>query len=136
MLTHAKAFGSFSVDSLEAAKAFYTNTLGLTVAETTTGFLEIYTAGNHPIVLYEKPHHQPATFTLLNFQVEDIYKAVASLKASGVVFEEYQDIIETDTQGVYDDGYGHRAAWFKDPAGNVLALIQESKVPYLRLPTK
>lgn len=123
MLSQSKAFSGFSVDDIQKAKKFYEEVLGLRT-ESPMGMLTLKTNGNNDILIYPKPNHQPATFTVLNFPVEDINKAVDDLMAKGVVFEQYHyGQIETDGKGI---AHGEpKIAWFKDPAGNILSIIQE-----------
>lgn len=119
----AKSFSSFSVNDLKEAKDFYSQTLGVDVSETPEG-LELRT-GDNTIFLYPKPNHTPASFTVLNFQVDDIEEAVKELGAVGVTFEHYNlPDVKTDERGVFN-GPGHQIAWFKDPAGNILSVIEE-----------
>lgn len=119
-----EAFSSFSVNDLQKAKEFYTNTLGLKVSETPEG-LELKTGGTG-IFIYPKPNHAPATFTVLNFPVDDIDQAVASLKEQGVRFEQYNlPDLKTDRDGVARGPHGPQIAWFKDPAGNILSVLEE-----------
>ena len=123
-LRESHAFSGFSVPDTEAAKAFYADTLGLEVTED-HGILTISLGGGHKAIAYPKPDHQPATFTILNFPVADVEGAVAELTAKGVVFEKYEGTpMATDDQGVFRGG-GPLIAWFTDPAGNVLSVIQE-----------
>lgn len=124
MLTSSKAFSGFSVDDIGKARAFYTETLGLRVSEN-HGLLTLHLAGERDTLVYPKDDHQPATYTILNFPVEDIEQAVADLTARGVVLERYEGTpVETDEKGIFRGG-GPLIAWFKDPAGNVLSVIQE-----------
>jgi catechol 2,3-dioxygenase-like lactoylglutathione lyase family enzyme len=119
-----EAFSSFSVNDLQKAKEFYTNTLGLKVSETKEG-LEL-NAGGTGVFIYPKPNHAPATFTVLNFPVDDIDQAVASLKEQGVRFEQYNlPDLKTDKDGVARGPHGPQIAWFKDPAGNILSVLEE-----------
>jgi predicted enzyme related to lactoylglutathione lyase len=119
----AKAFSSFSVNDLQKAKQFYGQTLGLDVSESPEG-LEINTGGTS-VFLYPKPNHIPASFTVLNFLVPDIEQAVAELKRSGVKLEHYElPDLKTDEQGIFR-GPGPKIAWFKDPAGNILSVLEE-----------
>lgn len=124
MFKDNRAFSSFSVDDQAQAKAFYGGTLGLTVVEDPMG-LGLRLAGGGQVFVYSKADHAPATFTVLNFNVDDIEQAVDALTAAGVRFERYRGHgIETDERGVFSDN-GIRIAWFKDPAGNVLSVIEE-----------
>jgi predicted enzyme related to lactoylglutathione lyase len=122
MLKTSKAFSSFSVDDLSKAKEFYGQTLGVKVSESDEG-LELKPSGDASVFLYPKPNHKPATFTVLNFMVDDIEAAVAELKKSGVTFEKYEGEITTDEKGIHRNG-GPTIAWFKDPAGNILSVIE------------
>lgn len=123
MFSQSKAFSSFSVDDIQKAKKFYEEVLGLKT-ETPMDMLAIKTSGNNDIFIYPKPNHEPATFTVLNFPVDDINKAVDDLTAKGVKFEQYHTAdIETDERGI---AHGEpTVAWFKDPAGNILSIIEE-----------
>jgi len=119
----ANSFSSFSVNDLKEAKDFYAESLGLDVSETSEG-LELHTDDN-TIFLYPKPNHTPASFTVLNFQVDDIEEAVKQLAAMGVGLEHYNlPDIKTNERGIFA-GPGHQIAWFKDPAGNILSVIEE-----------
>lgn len=120
MFKNTKAFSGFSVDDLEKAKAFYAETLGLEIEELPAG-LSLKIAGGNPIFIYPKPDHTPATFTILNFPVKNIEQAVAELKKRGVQFESYDG---TDENGIAR-GNGPNIAWFKDPAGNFLSVLEE-----------
>src|ERR1700760_3460254 len=126
MLTNTKAFGSFSVNDMEKAKDFYGNTLGLKTSMEMDGYilaLHIDGNGNNPII-YPKPNHEPATFTVLNFPVDDVDKAVDELTKRGVRFEHYnQGDLKTDEKGIMR-GNGPTIAWFKDPAGNILSVLK------------
>src|SRR5262249_50195135 len=115
------AFSSFSVNDLQAAKRFYGQTLGLKMSESAEG-LELH-SGKANVFVYPKPNHKPATFTVLNFQVDDIDAAVDELTKKGVTFERYEGEIKTDRKGIHHNG-GPKIAWFKDPAGNILAVLQ------------
>ena len=121
MLETKNAFSSFSVDDLEQAKRFYGTTLGVKVSESPEG-LEMHRKTS--VFVYPKPNHKPATFTVLNFLVDDIEAAVDELKQKGVSFEHYDGAIKTDEKGIHRDG-GPAIAWFKDPAGNILSVVQE-----------
>ena len=122
----AKSFSSFSVNDLEKAKEFYGQTLGLKVSEHEEG-LELSLAGGIGIFLYPKPNHTPASFTVLNFPVKDIEEAVEELKTLGVKLEKYnQPELKTDERGIMK-GPGMQIAWFKDPAGNILSIIENER---------
>ena len=122
MLENSKAFSGFSVDDIGTAKDFYSNTLGLRVTEA-NGILSLHFAGEQRTIVYPKPNHTPAEFTILNFPVDDIEATVDQLTERGVRFEHYEGTpMETDPKGVFRGG-GPLIAWFKDPAGNVLSLI-------------
>ncbi len=122
MFGTTKAFSGFSVNDIAAVKKFYSETLGLRVSEE-YGLLTLHIAGGRDILVYPKPDHTPATFTILNFPVDDIDKAVDELTERGVRFERYDDF-GTDEKGIYRGG-GPLIAWFTDPAGNVLSVLQE-----------
>jgi catechol 2,3-dioxygenase-like lactoylglutathione lyase family enzyme len=120
MFEHTRAFSGFSVDDIPAAKRFYGETLGLRVSEE-HGMLTLHIAGDRDTLVYPKEEdHAPAAFTILNFPVPDIDAAVDALTARGVAFEHYE---WTDDKGISRD-YGPPIAWFRDPAGNVLSVIQ------------
>jgi predicted enzyme related to lactoylglutathione lyase len=120
----AKSFSSFSVNDLRKAKEFYGETLGLAIKETPEG-LELHT-GSNVVFLYPKPNHTPASFTVLNFNVDDIEEAVDELKSLGVTLEHYNmPDIKTDERGIARGPHGPIIAWFKDPAGNILSVLQE-----------
>lgn len=119
----AKSFSSFSVNDLQKTKEFYGETLGLDVKESTMG-LELHTSGN-TVFLYPKSNHTPASFTVLNFQVDNIDKAVDHLKQAGVTLEHYDlPDIKTDETGIARSPHGPVMAWFKDPAGNILSVVE------------
>ena len=123
VLTDAKAFPSFSVDNLDKAKTFYRDTLGLHVSESPMG-LELDVGASNKVFIYPKPDHKPATFTVLNFPVDDVTEAVDQLKSAGVRFETYNlPELKTDSQGIARDGDGTEIAWFKDPAGNIFSVL-------------
>jgi catechol 2,3-dioxygenase-like lactoylglutathione lyase family enzyme len=122
MFTKTPAFSGFAVPDLAAAKEFYGGTLGLEVTEE-NGLLTLHVAGDRPILVYPKPDHVPATYTILNFPVADIDEAVDRLAAAGVRFESYTGDIQTDEKGVFR-GAGPPIAWFRDPAGNILAVLE------------
>ncbi len=119
MLADAPVFSGYSVNDIPAAKRFYAQTLGVTVTEE-NGMLTLHSPGDRNTLLYPKPDHQPATFTVLNFQVDDVEAAVDELAGRGVSFERYDWV---DEKGVNRQG-GPLIAWFKDPAGNILSVIQ------------
>jgi catechol 2,3-dioxygenase-like lactoylglutathione lyase family enzyme len=122
MLKDTRAFSGFSVDDVEAAKRFYGETLGLEVTEEGPGIV-LHLAGGNNVLAYGKPDHQPATFTILNFEVDDIEGTVDALAERGVEFERYEQFADDfDERGIFR-GEGPLIAWFKDPAGNVLSVI-------------
>lgn len=119
----ARSFSSFSVNDLQKAKEFYGAKLGLDVSETEEG-LEL-NAGDNAVFIYAKPNHIPASFTVLNFPVNDIDAAVDELKAMGITLEHYDlPDIKTDERGIARGPKGPSIAWFKDPAGNILSVVQ------------
>ena len=122
MFKNTKAFSGFSVNDLQKAKQFYGDILGLEVSESMG--LELHIAGGNKILVYPKPNHTPATFTILNFPVDNIEKTVEELRKKGVIFESYEDPIKTDENGIFRGG-GPNIAWFKDPAGNILSVIEQ-----------
>lgn len=128
MFKDKPAFSGFSVDDLGKAKEFYGQTLGVTVNQNPMG-LELQLHGGGRVFIYEKPNHEPASFTILNFVVENIDKTVDSLVDEGVEFEQYDiEQIPQDEKGIARGlaaNMGPDIAWFKDPAGNVLAVLQE-----------
>lgn len=120
----AESFSSFSVNDLEKAKEFYGQTLGLDIKETPEG-LELHT-DNNTVFLYTKPNHTPASFTVLNFAVKDIEAAVDELNTLGINLEHYNlPDIKTDQRGIARGPHGPTIAWFKDPAGNILSVLEE-----------
>jgi catechol 2,3-dioxygenase-like lactoylglutathione lyase family enzyme len=121
MLANTPAFSGFAVPDIDAARDFYANTLGLDVTEE-NGLLTLKLAGDRPTLVYPKPDYEPATYTILNFQVEDIDAAVDELSGRGITFERYEGFPQ-DEKGVMR-GNGPDIAWFKDPAGNILSVIQ------------
>jgi len=123
MFGNTKAFSGFAVDDIEKARQFYAETLGLEVTEE-NGMLTLHIAGDRPVLVYPRPNHTPASFTILNFPVEDIEPAVDQLAARGVVFERYEGTpAATDEKGIFRGG-GPLIAWFTDPAGNVLSVVE------------
>ncbi|MFH9006151.1 VOC family protein [Streptomyces afghaniensis] len=123
MFGTTKAYSGFSVNDIEAARTFYGDTLGLRVSEE-HGMLILHIAGDRDILVYPKQDHTPATFTILNFPVDDIEAAVDELSRRGVRFERY-DHLKADDKGIFRGG-GPLIAWFTDPAGNVLSVLQET----------
>jgi catechol 2,3-dioxygenase-like lactoylglutathione lyase family enzyme len=122
MFATTKAFSGFSVDDLAAARQFYGETLGLRVSED-NGLLTLHIAGDRDTLVYPKPNHAPATFTILNFPVDDIDVAVDELTQRGVAFERYEGM-EQDEKGIDRSGDGPPIAWFADPAGNICSVLQ------------
>ena len=129
MLTDSKAFSSFAVDDLKQAEEFYGETLGLKTAvlDEENGLLQLDLPGDRATLVYLKEDFVPATYTVLNFPVDGVEKAVDELTARGVNFERY-DGFDQDEKGIARDA-GPDIAWFKDPAGNILAVIEESTTP-------
>lgn len=125
MFANTRAFSGFAVDDVQKAKEFYSQTLGLkaTLLDDVNGLLTLHLAGERDTLVYEKPDYEPATYTVLNFVVDDIEQAVDGLAARGVSFERY-DGFDQDEKGIAR-GNGPDIAWFKDPAGNILAVFQE-----------
>jgi len=125
MLKDSKAFSGYSVDDVQKAKAFYQGVLGLDVSET-MGMLKLNIQGSSPIIVYPKgEQHSAATFTVLNFPVDDINKTVDDLMEKGVKFELYGEPFKQDEKGIAHNPHGPKIAWFKDPAGNILSVIEE-----------
>lgn len=122
MFATTPAYSGFSVDDLEQARAFYGDTLGLETSEE-YGLLTLHLAGGRNTLVYPKQDHTPATYTILNFEVDDIDRAVEELTERGVRVERYDDV-EQDDKGIFRDD-GPYIAWFKDPAGNLLSVLQE-----------
>ena len=121
MIEGTRAFSGFSVDDIAAAKAFYAGVLGLAVTEE-NGMLSIEIGGDKHVFVYPKPNHEPATYTVLNFPVGDIEATVDQLRADGVRFEKYPNV---DERGIFR-GQGPLIAWFTDPAGNILSVLEDS----------
>jgi catechol 2,3-dioxygenase-like lactoylglutathione lyase family enzyme len=121
MFKDTKAFSGFAVDDVEKARAFYEGTLGLETSEE-YGILTLHIAGDRPTIVYPRPNHAPAEYTILNFPVDDIEAAVDELSARGVKFERYEGF-DQDDRGIMR-GQGPPIAWFKDPAGNVLSVLE------------
>ena len=124
MFKDIKAFSGFSVNDTHKAKEFYGETLGLEVSET-HGLMNLHLAGATKVLIYPKPNHTPATFTILNFPVANIEETVDQLTKRGVRFERYEGNLKTDNKGIFRGG-GPLIAWFKDPAGNILSVLEES----------
>jgi catechol 2,3-dioxygenase-like lactoylglutathione lyase family enzyme len=122
MFDASKAFSGFSVDDIAAAKSFYGDTLGIDVSEE-YGLLWLRTGQGSGILVYPKPDHTPASFTILNFPVGDIDEAVDELTKRGVRFERYEGF-EQDEKGILRGDEGPPIAWFTDPAGNVLSVLE------------
>ena len=127
MLGQSKAFSGFAVDDLGAAQRFYEETLGVSteVLDEENGVMQLNLAGDRNTIIYRKPDFVPATYTVLNFPVDDIDAAVDELASRGVEFERY-DEFPTDEKGIMREG-GPLIAWFKDPAGNILSVLQEDR---------
>lgn len=123
MFQDSKAFSGFSVDNIPAAKSFYGDTLGLDIAEA-NGMLRLALGGGGSVLIYPKRDHVPATYTVLNFPVDDIEAAVAELTGRGVRFERYEGPLGTDDKGIFRGG-GPLIAWFQDPAGNILSVLEQ-----------
>ncbi|HEX2774707.1 MAG TPA: VOC family protein [Micromonosporaceae bacterium] len=123
MFTDTKAFSGFSVDDLAKAKQFYGETLGLRVFDgQMKGLITLHLGSGHDVLVYEKANHAPATYTVLNFPVDDIDRAVDELTSRGVRIERYPDL-DADDRGIFRSA-GPPIAWFTDPAGNILAVLQ------------
>ena len=123
MLQDSKAFSGFAVPDIEKAREFYGKTLGLKVSDD-HGMLKLHLAGGNDVLIYPKPNHVPATFTILNFPVDDVDQAVDKLSKRGVHFVIYeQGEVQTDQKGIMR-GNGPTIAWFKDPAGNILSVLE------------
>jgi catechol 2,3-dioxygenase-like lactoylglutathione lyase family enzyme len=126
VLQNSKAYSGFAVDDLDQARAFYEGTLGLEVVEVdpANGVLELRTGGGRNVVTYLSPNFTPASYTILNFPVDDVDRVVDELTARGVRFERYDEFPQDD-KGIVRGSGRPLVAWFKDPAGNVLSLVQE-----------
>jgi predicted enzyme related to lactoylglutathione lyase len=125
MFKATKSFSSYSVDSITKARNFYSDKLGIKVTDESEmpGLIYLNIDGNK-VMLYEKPNHTPATFTVLNFPVKNVEKAVDDLTGKGVRFEQYTGDLKTDEKGIFHGG-GPKIAWFKDPAGNIISVLEE-----------
>ncbi len=132
MLQAIASFSGFSVNDLAKAKTFYTSTLGLKLIDESMG-LKLQLPGDGTVFLYPKENHQPATFTVLNFIVDNIDQAVDNLTAQGVSFEHYDGELKTDEKGIARGkatNMGPDIAWFKDPAGNILSVIEDDQAQH------
>jgi catechol 2,3-dioxygenase-like lactoylglutathione lyase family enzyme len=130
MLHDTHAFSGYSVDDIEKAREFYETTLGLKLKDNPMGMVELEFINGHTVILYPKPNHEPATFTVLNFPVDDIDATVDELTAKGITFLQYdEEYLKTDEKGISrppKPEYGPMIAWFKDPAGNILSVLHTS----------
>ena len=123
MFKDSRAFSTFAVPDIEAARAFYGGTLGIDVRDgEQPGLIELHLGDGLPVTVYPKPDHEPANFTVLNFIVSDIDAAVDKLVAAGVEMERYPGM-DADAKGIVRDPRGPTIAWFKDPAGNILSVL-------------
>ncbi|WP_295673905.1 VOC family protein [uncultured Mucilaginibacter sp.] len=126
MFKDTKAFSGFSVNDVQKARQFYHGKLGIEVSENEMGIMTLHISGRGKIIVYPKPNHEPATFTILNFPVSDVEKVVDELIKAGITFEQYGEPIKTDAKGIVrGNGRGPDIAWFKDPAGNILSVMKE-----------
>jgi catechol 2,3-dioxygenase-like lactoylglutathione lyase family enzyme len=125
MFRNTKAFSGFSVNDLQKAKDFYQQKLGLEVASNNEYMLTLKIAGGNNILLYLKPNHTPATFTVLNFPVSNVEEVVDKLTDTGVKFLQYEGDIKTDAKGIHRGEGEPTIAWFADPAGNILSVVSE-----------
>ena len=125
MLENSKAFSGFAAPDIAKENKFYSQTLGLKTSES-HGLLRLHLAGGNNVLIYPKPDHTPATYTVLNFPVDDVDLAVDELKDRGVEFERYnRENLKTDEKGIMR-GNGPTIAWFRDPAGNILSVLSRS----------
>lgn len=124
MFEATQMFSSFSVDDMQKAKQFYADTLEIKTSDGGMGTLWLYLDGETRVLIYPKANHTPATFTVLNFSVEDIEDTVDKLIQRGIKFEHYSGDLQTDEKGIFRGG-GPLIAWFKDPAGNILSVLEE-----------
>ena len=122
MFTTSGAYSGFSVDDIAAARKFYGETLGLTIITNPMGFLELHLDSGARVLVYSKPNHEPASFTILNFEVDDVESAVDDLNARGIETNIYGSAMPGDSKGIVR-GNGPDIAWFRDPAGNVLSVL-------------
>lgn len=123
MLENSKAFSSFAAPDLDAIEKFYGEKLGLSVQRNGMGVLTLKFDGGSDVIVYPKPDHEPAVFTVLNFPVEDVEKSVDEMTAAGIKFEQYE-YPKTDEKGIARGGGGPTIAWFKDPAGNIVSIME------------
>ena len=125
MLETNKVFGSFSVNDLQKARMFYSQTLGLKVEEhEAQGFFDLHTSGDNHIMVYSKSDHEPAKFTVLNLPCDNINTTIDELTSKGIRFEHYDGDLKTDEKGIHHWENGPTMAWFKDPAGNIVSVGQ------------
>jgi len=128
LLKESHAFSGFAVPDLDAAKKFYGETLGLDVTTGSMDVLELHLAGGNHVLIYPKPDHVAATYTILNFPVADVERTVDDLTARGVRFEHYDTPrLKTDTKGICRASGGPVIAWFRDPAGNILSVLESDR---------
>jgi catechol 2,3-dioxygenase-like lactoylglutathione lyase family enzyme len=124
MFKDSQAFSSFAVKDLDAAKAFYGDKLGQDVRDGPMGTMELHLAAGATVMVYPKDDHEPATYTILNFPVDDVEAAVDKLTAAGVTMEQYgREDLPQDAKGISRDPSGPAIAWFTDPSGNILAVL-------------
>ncbi len=124
MLSHRRAFSGFSVDDIASAHDFYSGQLGVEVQQMDNGLLTLHLADDYEVIVYPKPDHTPAVFTILNFAVPDIERAVDELAAAGVETIRYEGF-DQDERGISRNPGGPPIAWFNDPAGNILAVLED-----------
>ena len=130
MFKNSKAFSSLAVKDIEKARKFYRDTLGVEVSDVPgmTGIMQLNLAGGVRVMVYPKPDHAPATYTVLNFPVDNVERAVDALVERGVRFEIYKEgPIKTDAKGIARDAGGPSIAWFRDPSGNILSVLEEKR---------
>ena len=128
MLQNSRAFSSFAVRDLDAARKFYAETLGVEVSDVPgmRGIFQLELAGGVRVLVYPKPDHTPATFTVLNFPVESVERTHAALAERGVRFDVYKEgPVKTDAKGIFSAGGGPKIAWFRDPSGNILSILEQ-----------
>ena len=127
VLKFDQAFSTYSINDVEAAKSFYADKLGIEVVDQKEGGISLKLGGQN-VYLYPKDDHQPASFTVLNIPTDDIDRAVDELRSRGITFESYGGDIATDDKGIFrgaDKAQGPNLAWFKDPAGNIISVIEQ-----------